>query len=312
MIEISTKLAGISLKTCVFNAAGAKNESLKELEVIGLSECPAIVMKSCTLKPRKGNPKPRYAEFELGSINSMGLPNKGFKKYIEFAKKLKKKFGKPIIASVAGLTLKENLTIIQHFQKIKEIDAIEFNPACPNIPGKPIIAYDFNALKKILKKISNKVSKPLGVKLPPYFDLWQFEQASKTLNKIKKVKFVTTINSIPNGLMINAEKETTLIKPKNGFGGIGGKTIKPTALANVRKLFELLRKDIDIIGVGGIETGKDVFEFILCGAKAVQIGTIFMKEGPNSFKRINNELKKLMKKKGYSSIEEFRGKLKTL
>ena len=91
--------------------------------------------------------------------------------------------------------------------------------------------------------------------------------------------------------------------------------MKHTALANVRMLYkkfneDLNRRDIDIVGVGGIKTGEDAFEMILCGAKAVQVGTCHWIEGPKCFERIANELEEIMKKKGYKNIEEFRGKLK--
>ena len=94
---------------------------------------------------------------------------------------------------------------------------------------------------------------------------------------------------------------------------IGG-YIKPVALANVRtlyqKLIEYKRTDIDIVGVGGVSSGKDAFELILCGAKAVQVGTCHWTEGPICFNRIADELCDIMKTKGYSSIKDFHGKLK--
>jgi dihydroorotate dehydrogenase (fumarate) len=73
---------------------------------------------------------------------------------------------------------------------------------------------------------------------------------------------------------------------------------------------ELLDPSIDIVGVGGVESGTDVFEMLLCGATAVQIGTKHWIEGPACFDRIAGELEELMLKKGYKSIDEFKGKLK--
>jgi dihydroorotate dehydrogenase (fumarate) len=85
-------------------------------------------------------------------------------------------------------------------------------------------------------------------------------------------------------------------------------------LANVRIISQMLdkhgRSDIDIVGVGGVYTGKDAFELILCGAKAVQVGSCHWTEGSSCFERIANELQEIMKSKGYKSIEDFRGKLK--
>ena len=109
----------------VFNASGPKCTSLKQLEQIAKSESDAIMMKSCTLEPRYGNPKPRYADLPHGAIQAMGLPNLGYKKYIKYADKLKK-YNKPIIASIAGLNFDEYIIMMKAFQK-SEVKTIEVN-----------------------------------------------------------------------------------------------------------------------------------------------------------------------------------------
>lgn len=186
---------------------------------------------------------------------------------------------------------------------------IELNLSCPNLPGKPQVGYDFKAVKRILGKLFSITNKPLGVKLPPYFDKAHFDKFAKILNQYP-ISFVNTINSIGNGLVI--EDETVAVKPKNGFGGIGGQVVKATALANVHALYRRLNPEIDIIGTGGVFSGKDVFEHILCGAKMVQIGTALQEEGVKVFVRIATELLDLMEEKGYQTIEDFREKLKYL
>ena len=103
-----------------------------------------------------------------------------------------------------------------------------------------------------------------------------------------------------------------MIRPKEGFGGIGGEYVKPTALANVRAFATRLKPEIKIIGTGGILTGQDAYEHLLCGATMLQIGTQLQKEGPAIFERIAQELEAIMKKKSYQSIADFRGKVKTI
>ncbi|OGD98018.1 dihydroorotate oxidase [Candidatus Curtissbacteria bacterium RIFCSPLOWO2_01_FULL_38_11b] len=303
-------IAGVNFNTCIFNTSGPADVTLQELEVVGRSKSSAITMKSCTLKPREGNPEPRYADLEFGSINSMGLPNLGYKAYIKFSKILKKKYKKPVIASISGMTLKDNLVIFKAFND-SPVDLIEFNPGSPNTIGKPIVGYDVDAMDKLLDAVSKVCKKPFGVKLPAYLDLVHFEKIANVIKKYP-VKFVTCINSIGNGLVIDPNKEKPLIKPKGGLGGIGGRYIKFTALANVRKFYELFHDKIQVIGVGGIYSGIDVFEFILAGASAVQIGTAFLQKGPRIFDNVQNELKKFMEKKKYYNIQDFRGKLKYL
>ncbi len=308
--DVATSLAGVNLESCIFNASGAADMTLEELEIIAKSASSAITMKSCTRQPRDGNPEPRYADLESGSINSMGLPNLGYKAYIEFASTLKKNYQKPIIASVCGMTLEDDVTMFEAFGN-SEIDIIEFNPGSPNTIGKPIVGYDAAEMDRLLDAVSKVAKNPFGVKLPPYFDLAHFDEIAKVIKKYP-VKFVTCINSLGNGLAIDAKSEKPLIKPKGGFGGIGGKYAKFTALANVRRFYELFEDKIQVIGVGGVYTGTDAFEFILAGATAVQIGTAFLQKGPGIFASVEGELKDLMNQKGYTKLSDFRGKLKTL
>ena len=310
-VNISTQIAGVNLDTCIFNTSGPRDETLPLLKIIGRSKSSAITMKSCTLEPRIGNPQPRYVNLPYkSSINSMGLPNLGYKEYVKFVPILKKQFKKPVVASISGMTLEDNVVIFKAFNNT-DVDLIEFNPGSPNTIGKPIVGYDVKEMDRLLAAVTKVCKKRWGVKLPPYFDFVHFEQIANVLKKYP-IKFVTCINSIGNGLVIDAKKETAVIKPKGGFGGIGGKVIKYTTLANVRKFYELLGDKIQIIAVGGITSGIDAFEAILAGASAVQLGTIYMQEGPSSFVRIQKELISFMSKKGYTSIEDFKGKLKSL
>merc|ERR1712046_315035 len=112
------------------------------------------------------------------------------------------------------------------------------------------------------------------------------------------------------GLLVDGESEMAMISPKKGFGGLGGGFTKQVALANVRQLSQLLAPEIDVVGVGGVATGMDAFELLLCGASAVQVATQHWIEGPTCFDRIAGELESIMRRKGYKTVADFRGKLK--
>ena len=309
MADLKTKIGNIDFPGFIFNASGPDDVTLAELEKIGRSDSAAIKMKSCTLEARTGNEEPRYADLPKGSIQSMGLPNLGYKKYLEFIPKLKK-FRKPIIASIAGLCAKDYPIMVSSFQK-SQVDLIEINLSCPNIKGKPQIAYDFAKTEKILSVVSKLGKKPMGLKLPAYYDFVHHQLMAKLIAKYK-FSFVTCINSIGNCLVINPKTEKPLIKPKGGFGGLGGATIKPVALANVKIFYDLLPKDVAVIGVGGIYSGLDAFEFLLAGSSAVQVASVFSQQGVGCFKRIQNELNKTLNNKKYSSVLTARGQLKQL
>ena len=308
-MNLSTTIAGVTFPTCMMNAAGALCVTQGELEALGKCRAGAIVTKSMTPLPREGNPEPRYYAFTSGSINSMGLPNLGYPAYAKLIPELKR-FGKPIIASIAGLKPQDFIEAAKAIE-IAKPDLVEVNLSCPNIPGKPQIGYDVEASQKLLFEVQECLTIPFGVKLPPYFDPVHHEAMAKMLEGVN-ISFLSLINSIGNGLVVDSETETVVIKPKGGFGGMGGTLIKPVALANVRAFWKLFQGRMPIIGVGGVATGTDVFEHLLCGASAVQLGTILVDEGLSSFERIEKELADMLHKKGYSSVEACRGKLKEL
>ncbi len=305
-IDISARFSGLTLSSCLFNASGPRCTSSGELLELYNSKAGAVLSKSATPGFRVGNPKPRYFENQFGSLNSMGLPNEGIESYISIAAQLS---NKAYIVSIAGLSKSDNMQMLRRLQKSGQaVDAVELNLSCPNVPGKAQIGYDFDSTKALLEEVFQVFDGKLGVKLPPYFDMIHFEQMAAIL-KAFPIAFVTCVNSIGNALIVDAESESVVIRPKSGFGGLGGDYLKPTGLANVRQFYKRL-PGIPVIGVGGVKTGLDAFEYILCGATAIQVGSQLMREGIDCFERIAFELKTLMKTKGYKKLSQFRGKLK--
>ena len=307
MPSTATVLAGVRFENCLMNAAGVACMTREELEEVKESQAGTFVTKTATLAARAGNPEPRYVNVPLGSINSMGLPNQGLDYYLDYLLELQEtEPERTFILSLVGMSPEETHEILHRVQDSDFQGLVELNLSCPNVPGKPQIAYDFETTDALLKEVFSYFTKPLGIKLPPYFDIVHFDQAAAIFNQYP-LKFVNCVNSIGNGLYI--EDESVVIKPKNGFGGIGGDYIKPTALANVHAFYQRLNPSIQIIGTGGVKSGRDAFEHILCGASMVQIGTALQKEGVAAFERITKELQDIMQEKGYETIEDFRGKL---
>ena len=327
--KIQSKICNKNLEGFVFNASGINNEVLAQLQKIHNSGSAVVMLKSCTLEQRKGNLPPKYlvkSSLIPGcTFNSMGLPNKGIEQSLEYIDTLKKEAKKPIFVSTVGVEdpLKENQILITKIQKQGLADFIEVNLSCPNIEhssnkttGKTniktgVLAYDFESLEKMVTQLA-KIQGPakIGFKLPPYTDSSQFEIVSQILLG-SKASFISSINTLP-ALVINPEKESVVIKPKKGQGGLGGDFIKPLALYNVHQFFERIGDTIDIIGVGGIRTGSDAFEYALAGAKCVQVGSAFAQEGVGIFSKIHTELKSILDQKGYQNIQEVIGKLKFL
>ncbi len=304
-MSTQNNFSGLSFQPAIFNASGAWCTTEAELHALGKSKAGAIVVKSTTLEPRIGNEKPRFFTNEFGSLNSMGLPNLGPRKYAELVPELKK-YKKPVIASVAGMEPEHFLPIAESFLAAG-VNALEVNLSCPNLIGKPQIAFDFEKSRDVLAAIKQiAVAVPVGVKLPPYPDPI-FNQQMANVIRETSVDFVTCINSVPHCSVIDAEKEEFVIK--NKFGGLGGKYVKPVALGQIRRFYELLEGRIPIIGCGGIENGRDVVEHFLAGASAVQVGTQLMKEGPTVFERLEKEFSVELEKKNCTA-EDLTGRAK--
>jgi dihydroorotate dehydrogenase (fumarate) len=129
---------------------------------------------------------------------------------------------------------------------------------------KRILGYDFEGFREVMRKLTElwDNSIPIGLKLPPYFEQNHWNEVAEIITEAQPtIRFLTCCNSFVNGLVIDYETETTRIRPKDGFGGVGGTYMKPTGLANVRK-FSTLLNNVDVIGCGGISTGQDVFEYV--------------------------------------------------
>eukprot|EP00435_Cladocopium_sp_Y103_P021060 s3166_g5.t1 len=183
------------------NASGPRTNSEQQLMDIAKSSSGAVCSKSATLEERSGNPQPRYTEIQLGdrmaSINSEGLPNKGFAAYTDssFLQRLKESSeprGKPYILSISGLSLKENLEMLDRLAEspdvLQHLSAVEVNVACPNVPGKPLVGYDFPQFAEVVQAMSRHplFAKDcvLGFKLPPYLDAPLFDAVAQMLNPI--------------------------------------------------------------------------------------------------------------------------------
>ena len=312
MPNLATHLGDFHFANPLMNASGVYCYDQIQLDAMADSAAGTLTTKSATMAARLGNPEPRYAHLELGSINSMGLPNLGLPYYLDYALDFQNNHPtKPIFMSIAGLSHADNVAMAQMINDSEFNGLTELNLSCPNVPGKPQVAYDLDATAALLDDIFSFFTKPMGVKLPPYFDLAQFDEMAAILNRYPLV-YVNSINSLGNGLWVNPDSDTVAIKPKGGFGGIGGDYAKPIALANVRAFAQRLKPEIQIIGTGGVKTGRDVYDLLLCGASLVQVGTALYEEGPDIFARLNAELDEELTKKGLTDLDAVIGQLKTL
>ena len=154
-INLETTVGGIPLSTCIYNASGPRSGTSQSLAKVASSSAGAVLSKSATVQPQKGNPLPRvwHSNDEMASMNSEGLPNSGIDYYvapttIDEVMVNSTENAKPYIVSISGKTLADNLVMLDRIAKtIKDgetrISGVELNLACPNVIGKPISKFCF-------------------------------------------------------------------------------------------------------------------------------------------------------------------------
>lgn len=307
-VDLSARVGRLDLGLCVMNASGPLCTHDDELETLASSRAGAVVIKSATLEPRKGNVEPRI---HLGgdgtlSINSVGLCNLGYRAHAAQAARLRQGAGKPIIASVAGFTPGEYVEMASVAGRAS--DAIEVNLSCPNVSGKVQVGLDPEASEAVLRGVRQATDRDIWVKLPPYQDASQVSTMAGVLRRCG-VSAAVCINS-PSGLDVDVENEVTVIHPNGGMGGLGGADCRRIARWNIRQFHLALEGALPVIGVGGVSTAEDVYGHILCGASAVQIGTALLASGPRIFDRIESELAGLMRRRGVVRISDKIGALR--
>ncbi len=307
MLDLRTNLKTLEFKFPVFNVAGVWSANDHELENILMSDAGAAVFKSMSLEPREGNAKNRVFANEMLSVNSMGLPNKGVDYYCRIVEDLTY-YKKPLVASIVGFAERDFYHLIEKV-KDKPFDAIEVNLSCPNVSEGCIFAYQQKLSFKIMANLRKRTKKLLGVKLPPYNDRGDIEKMARGLVSAG-CDFVTLINSVPLGCAIDLKTESMALRPNMGIGGLGGAVIKPITLSQIVLFRHFSKGKLKIIGVGGIKTGSDIYEFILAGATAVGVGTALWNEGPSIFTRLKKELKTVMRRKKVARLADKIGKLK--
>ncbi len=236
-------------------------------EFTDLSKIGGIVTKSISLHPRKGNPPKRITETSSGMLNAIGLANVGLEEFVKTKIPFLKQLGTTLICNIAASTVEEYVECTKILDSEETVKAFEINVSCPNVKdGGLIFGNDVNNVRIITEKVRAATNKPIIIKLSPNTaSIKDFAQAAKD----EGADAVSAINTLVGTAFDIYSKRP---KIKNITGGLSGPAIKPIALAKVLEIHRNV--DIPIIGIGGIMNWQDAVEFIICGASAIQIGTV--------------------------------------
>ena len=302
MIKLEVNLGkGLVLKNPVLLASGTCGYGLEFENFYPLSEIGGICTKGLSFEPIKGNPTPRIVETSYGMINSIGLQNIGAKEFVE--EKLPKLANKDtaIIVNVFGYSLEEYIKVVEYLSEFNGIDGFEVNISCPNVK-KGGIQFGTNPemTKTLVKELRKKTEKHLMIKLSPNVtDITEFARVCEG----EGADSVSLINTLL-GMAVDINTKKFLIKRK--MGGFSGPAIKPVALRMVYQTVKSVK--IPVIGIGGISNYKDALEFLLIGAKAIQIGTANF-FNPSAGKEIAQGIEKFLSKKGINDINQWIGSI---
>lgn len=262
----------LKLKNPIMVASGTFGYAKEFEEFLDLKKLGAIVTKTITLKPRAGNPMPRICETAAGILNSIGLENPGVEAFVDEKLPYLAQLEVPIIVSISGNNKKEFSALAKRLDRERAVNGIELNISCPNITHNALpithhglIAQDKNATREVVRSVRKVTKKTLITKLSP--NVTDIVEIAKAACK-GGTDAVSLVNTF-FGMAIDVETGRPHLG--NVIGGLSGPCIKPIALKMVWDVARSIKQPV--IGIGGIMNADDVKEFMIAGAKAVQIGS---------------------------------------
>ena len=272
MERTSIRLGGIELASSVMNASGARSAERGEIYELCAVHGGAIVFKSCN---RAGLDTPE------------NLKNKGVEFFQGIATELTA-HNKKIIGSVVGVTEDEFVDVARMLDRAG-VSIVELNLADDYVTKSVAPFASFERLKSLIGRVRGETGCVLAVKVPARIS---FEpRAIADLFKSMRIAIAVCANDLPKDLAIDIAS-----------GAVDG---PPRALSQAHAFFKESESLLDVVAVGGINTGRDAYVAHLTGAKAVQVGSALMKEGEGALGRIDRELDALLGEHGHKSVSEI-------
>lgn len=298
MTDLRVKIADIEFKNPLIAASGTYGFGKEYEEYYDISKLGGVSTKGLTLNPKDGNEGIRLFETPSGLMNSIGLENPGIQAFID--NELDFLLSKDLITlvNIGGNNIEDYLEAVRLISKT-EAQMIELNISCPNVKsGGMAFGIKTCVAKDVVKKVRDVTDKPLIVKLSPNAnDIVEMAKACEEVGA-DALSLVNTFNA----MVIDIDRRKTVFNNKTA--GLSGPAIKPIAL---RMTYEVSKAvNIPVIGMGGIQNCRDVIEFIMAGASAVQVGTMNFTE-PMIMANIAEDLEKYMNDNKIESFEEIRG-----
>ena len=300
--DLRVRIGPLSLKNPVLTASGTFGYGREFSPLMDLNQLGGIVVKGLSLNPREGNPPPRIVETPCGMLNAIGLANVGLEGFLKHKLPWLKTLDTSVIVNIYGHSVAEYRAVAAGLRGADGIAAIEVNISCPNVKeGGMAFGTDPEMSARVTAAVVKEADRPVIVKLSPNVtDIRKIARAVEDAG----ADALTLINTL-TGMAIDIERRVPRLA--NVSGGLSGPAIRPVAVYMVRQAVKAVR--IPVIGVGGIMDYRDALEFLIAGARAVQVGTANFVH-PRTALHIIEGLRTFCRDHGASGIREIIGTLR--
>ncbi len=264
MLEV--KLDRLTLKNPVMTASGTFGYGEEFADFFDVSRLGGIVVKGTTGERRQGNAYPRMAETPSGMLNAVGLQNVGVETFCKEVYPRIKEIDTNIIVNVSGSSIEEYSKVAEMVNELERIPAIELNISCPNVKkGGMGFGTDPNMAAQVVEAVRKVYDKTMIVKLTP--NVTSVVEIAKSVEGAG-ADSVSLINTML-GMAVDVEKQKPYLSTITG--GLSGPCVKPVAVRMVWQVAHAVK--IPVVGLGGIASAADALEFLMVGARAVEVGT---------------------------------------
>jgi dihydroorotate dehydrogenase (NAD+) catalytic subunit len=301
--NLSVEIGRLRLRNPVMTASGTFGYGEEYAPYVNLSRLGAIVVKGLSLKPRMGNPPPRIVETPCGMLNAVGLQNVGVNAFIGEKLPFLAQFDLPVIANIFGESVEEYVKVAEILSQASGVHGLEVNISCPNVK-RGGIAFGANPdmAADVTRRVKASTDLPVIVKLTPNVtDIAEIAESVEAAG----ADAISLINTI-TGMSVDIERRVPHLR--NITGGLSGPAIKPVALRMVWQVIQ--RVSVPVIGLGGIMTARDALEFLIVGARAVQVGTAHFIH-PHAAIDILEGIEDYLEQHQFDDINQLIGTLKT-
>ena len=299
MVNLGVKIGNLELKNPVLTASGTFGYGEEFADFVDLNRLGGFIVKGTTLEPREGNDYPRMVETPSGMLNAVGLQNKGVDYFIENIYGRLVKYNSEIIVNVSGKSIDDYVEVARRLAPLERIRAIEVNISCPNVKqGGMAFGTTTDGAAAVTKAMREAWNKTLIVKLSP--NVTSITDIAKAV-EAEGADAVSLINTLM-GMSIDVERQRPHLSTITG--GLSGPAVKPVAVRMVWQVAKAVK--IPVVGLGGIMTGADAIEFMLAGARAIQVGTANFVD-PSTTERIIEFMEEYCIRHGVHDINEIVG-----